>query len=298
MAVCRQGLRIFFQVCNRYPQSPWAFSPPLEGKGDGDEAEAELVPLLFDHKGGGRMIVPFRGIGGPPDGGSASTDHHAGDELGRGEIQLTEVTVGYGSDPILANVSLQVERGDFVCVEGPSGAGKTTLLRLLYGSLLPRSGSAVVDGVDLGNLRSRHVSRFRRRLGCVFQSYELLPHLTARQNVLLPLQLAQMTIDDPDARADQALEVVGLADKADSVPSELSGGQQQRVAIARAIAHEPSILLADEPTGNLDSASTEDVMRAFRAFHHEGGTVVMATHDETLRDRFAERVVRITPRAA
>src|SRR5437868_9382625 len=110
-----------------------------------------------------------------------------GQEVGRGEIRLSEVSVGYGDEAVLDRMSLEVERGEFLCVEGPSGAGKTTLLRLLYGSLPPLAGSAVVDGVDLTQLRQRHVSRFRRRLGCVFQSYELLPHLTARENVLLPL---------------------------------------------------------------------------------------------------------------
>jgi cell division transport system ATP-binding protein len=236
--------------------------------------------------------------GDAPFWGSAWEAERAGDEVGRGEIRLTGVSVGYGDDTVLESVSLEVERGEFVCVEGPSGAGKTTLLRLLYGSLPPRSGVAVVDGVDLAQLRARHVSRFRRRLGCVFQSYELLPHLTARENVLLPLQLAQMAIDEPGERAAEALDVVGLTDKADSLLPELSGGQQQRVAIARAIAHEPSILLADEPTGNLDPVCTADVMRAFEAYHEQGGTVIMATHDEALRDRYARRTVRIAPRAA
>jgi cell division transport system ATP-binding protein len=222
----------------------------------------------------------------------------AGHVHGRGKIELSDVSVGYGDDTVLESVSLQVERGEFVCVEGPSGAGKTTLLRLLYGSLPPRTGVATVDGVDLGSLRRRHMSRFRRRLGYVFQSYELLPHLTARQNVLLPLQLAQMAIDEPEERADQALDMVGLSDKTGSRPDELSGGQQQRVAIARAIAHEPSILLADEPTGNLDLASTTEVMRAFQAFHEEGGTVIVATHDESLRDTYARRVIRIHRRRA
>jgi cell division transport system ATP-binding protein len=225
-------------------------------------------------------------------------DERAEDTVGRGEIRLTEVSVGYGEDTVLERMSLEVERGEFLCVEGPSGAGKTTLLRLLYGSLPPLTGTAVVDGVDLAQLRPRHVSRFRRRLGCVFQSYELLPHLTARENVLLPLQLAQMAIDVPHERAADALEAVGLADKAGSLPGELSGGQQQRVAIARAIAHEPAILLADEPTGNLDPAATADVMAAFEVFHEHGGTVIMATHDETLRDLYARRVVRIVPKAA
>jgi ABC-type ATPase involved in cell division len=223
-------------------------------------------------------------------------DERAGVSAGRGEIRLTDVSVGYGDDTVLERVSLEVERGEFLCVEGPSGAGKTTLLRLLYGSLPPLDGTAVVDGVDLTQLRPRSMSRFRRRLGCVFQSYELLPHLTARENVLLPLQLAQMKIDVPGERASDALEAVGLADKAASLPLELSGGQQQRVAIARAIAHEPAILLADEPTGNLDAEATAEVMRAFELFHEQGGTVVMATHDESLHQ--GRRVVRITPRAA
>ncbi len=244
------------------------------------------------------MIVPPRALGDPAQGSAGNDIERFDDTPGRGEILLTDVTVGYGGETVLEDVSLEVGRGDFLCVEGPSGAGKTTLLRLLYGSLLPRSGLAVVDGVDLGQLRPRHVSRFRRRLGCVFQSYELLPHLTARENVLLPLQLAQMAIDQPEERADDALEMVGLTEKGHSLPPELSGGQQQRVAIARAIAHEPAILLADEPTGNLDPVATAEVMRAFRAFHEAGGTVIVATHDEALRDRYAERVVRITPRAA
>jgi cell division transport system ATP-binding protein len=245
------------------------------------------------------MIVPERSHGDPPYGGFAWEDEQrSDDEVGRGEIRLSEVSVGYGDDTVLDRVSLEVERGEFLCIEGPSGAGKTTLLRLLYGSLPPRAGVAVVDGVDLGQLRPRHVSRFRRRLGCVFQSYELLPHLTALENVLLPLQLAQMAIDGPGERAVEALDSVGLSDKAVSLPQELSGGQQQRVAIARAIAHEPAILLADEPTGNLDPLATAEVMRAFAAFHDSGGTVIMATHDELLRDRYARRVVRIIPRAA
>ena len=245
------------------------------------------------------MIVPERAHGDPPYGGSAWDEEERADgDVGRGEIKLSEVSVGYGDDTVLERLSLEVDRGEFLCVEGPSGAGKTTLLRLLYGSLPPRTGVAVVDGVDLGQLRPRQVSRFRRRLGCVFQSYELLPHLTAWENVLLPLQLSKMEIDGPGERPGDALDAVGLADKAESLPQELSGGQQQRVAIARAIAHEPAILLADEPTGNLDPVATAEVMRAFEAFHDGGGTVIMATHDEALRDRYARRVVRIAPRAA
>jgi cell division transport system ATP-binding protein len=217
---------------------------------------------------------------------------------GRGEIRLTGVATGYGTEAVLEDVSIDVPRGDFVCIEGPSGSGKTTLLRLLYGSLRPLRGLAIVDGVDLGELRRRHVGRFRRRLGCVFQSYELLGHLTALENVALPLQLAHVDVVDPNQRAADALDRVGLRDRAGSMPDELSGGQQQRVAIARAIAHEPAILLADEPTGNLDTESTDEVMAAFEAFHQRGGTVIMATHDERLRDRHAQRILRILPSVA
>ena len=217
---------------------------------------------------------------------------------GLGEVRLADVSVGYGEAPVLQDMTLEIARGEFVCVEGPSGVGKTTLLNLLYGSLRPWCGQAQVDGVDLCKLRNRHVARFRRQLGCVFQSYELLPHLTALENVLLPLQLAHLNLGQPNERALDALEVVGLSDKAASLPRELSGGQQQRVAIARGIAHEPRILLADEPTGNLDTESTDDVMRAFEAYHEQGGTVVLATHDERLRDRHARKIVRIVPRAA
>ncbi len=217
---------------------------------------------------------------------------------GHGEIQLAGAVVGYGDDVVIDGACLKVDRGELVCVIGPSGAGKTTLMRLLYGSLRVRRGVAVVDGVDLCRLRRRHVSRFRRRLGCVFQSYELLPYLTALENVLLPLQLAHMAIDHPLERAAEALDLVGLGGRADRRPQELSGGQQQRVAIARAIAHQPSILLADEPTGNLDLDCTADVLRAFEAYHERGGTVLIATHDQALRARYARRLVRIRGRAA
>jgi ABC-type ATPase involved in cell division len=230
------------------------------------------------------MIVPTRGQGAPSDGEPA--------------IKLAGVSAGYGDETVLEDLSLEVPHGEFVIVEGPSGVGKTTLMKLLYGTIQPSSGLAVVDGVDLARLKDRQVPAYRRRLGCVFQSYELLDSLTALENVVLPLRLAHLRIPAARDRAAEALDRVGLADKLQAPATQLSGGEQQRVAIARAIAHEPRILLADEPTGNLDSAATAGVMDAFEAFHERGGTVVMATHDEALRDRHAGRVLRVAPRAA
>jgi cell division transport system ATP-binding protein len=213
-------------------------------------------------------------------------------------IKLADVSAGYGDTTILQDVSLEVERGEFLVIEGASGAGKTTLLRLLYGTVRPRSGVAVVDGVDLTRLRDRQVPGYRRRLGFVFQNYELLPQLTALENVALPLQLAHGDIPAPRRQAAEVLERIGLADSLGARPQELSGGEQQRVAIARAIAHEPRILLADEPTGNLDRVATDGVMDAFEDYHGRGGTVVVATHDEGLRDRHARRVLRVEAVAA
>jgi ABC-type ATPase involved in cell division len=243
-------------------------------------------------------MVPDWSAEGSPRWGVARETSRVQHESRRGAIALRAVSAGYSGDPIIDDLTLDVHEGEFVFVEGPSGVGKTTLLRLLYGTLRPQRGTAIVDGVNLGRLRRGQVARYRRRLGCVFQSYELLPHLTALENVQLPLELAQVNIASPRELALDALEMVGLDDKAGARPAELSGGQQQRVAIARAIAHEPRILLADEPTGNLDPDSTDSVMAAFSMFHQQGGTVVMATHDEVLRERHAWRVVRMQPRAA
>jgi cell division transport system ATP-binding protein len=213
-----------------------------------------------------------------------------------GSIQLMDITAGYGTRPVFSRLDLQVNPGEFVYVVGPSGAGKTTLLRLVFGTLRPQQGHVMVDGLAVHRLRRRQLARVRRQVGHVFQTYELLPYLTALENVLLPLQLAHPKIRNPKAYALDAMEMVGLEDRLGQRPAELSVGEQQRAAVARAIAPQPRILLADEPTGNLDSHNSADIVELFKELNQMGSTVVMATHDEVVLSRYPARAVRLHPR--
>lgn len=212
-----------------------------------------------------------------------------------GSIQLRNVTAGYGGAPVLTAFDLHINPGEFVYIVGPSGAGKTTLLKVLFGVVRPESGWVLVDGIAVHRLQGWQTDTIRRRVGCVFQAYELLPHLTALENVLLPLQLAHARVRHARAYATEALELVGLKDKLHEFPGSLSGGQQQRVAVARAIAHQPRVLLADEPTGNVDSGSSAEIMELFGQLNEMGSTVVMATHDEFVLSNYAAREIRLLP---
>jgi putative ABC transport system ATP-binding protein len=190
----------------------------------------------------------------------------------------------------LADVSLEVAAGEFVSVMGPSGSGKTTLLSLAGGLDAPTGGSVLFEGVDLARLSPAEVARLRRRrIGFVYQQFNLIEALTAAENVSLPLELDGVG-RAARPRAVAALELVGMADLADRFPDELSGGEQQRVAIARAIVGERSLLLADEPTGALDSATGERVLRLLREHCERGGTAVLVTHDARYA-AWADRVV-------
>ena len=193
----------------------------------------------------------------------------------------------------LRGVSLAIERGDFVAVMGASGSGKSTLMNIVGCLDVPTRGRYLLDGIDVAELQERELAAVRnRKIGFVFQSFNLLPRTTALQNVELPLVYAGVRARQRRERSLEALRMVGLADRTDHLPSELSGGQQQRVAVARAIISDPAIVLADEPTGNLDSASTHDVLSVFDDLNDQGRTVVVITHEEEVAAH-ARRVIRL-----
>ena len=181
----------------------------------------------------------------------------------------------------LRGVSLNVARGEMVAIMGPSGCGKSTLLNIIGGLDRPSEGSVTVDGIHLGVLDDNTLSRLRReKIGFIFQFFNLLPTLTAQENVALPLHLARIRRNETAVRSSQLLKTVGLEDRFDHLPDELSGGQQQRVAMARALALQPSVILADEPTGNLDSKTGQEVLLLLKRLQEQFGvTVVMVTHD-------------------
>ena len=208
---------------------------------------------------------------------------------------LTKTFTGKGEDVTpLEDLDLEVRAGEFVALMGPSGSGKTTLLHLLAGIDRPTKGSVHVDDVEVSKLSDRALARWRNRhVGFVFQQYNLVPVLTAKENVELPLLLLKMSREERERKVRVALEAVDIADRADHLPRELSGGQQQRVAVARAIVAGPTLLLADEPTGNLDEKSAYGVLALLKALHGKfGQTLVMVTHDPRAA-RTAQRVIHL-----
>jgi putative ABC transport system ATP-binding protein len=213
-------------------------------------------------------------------------------------IELHDVTKTYRGRAAdvraVAGVSLAIAAGEFVAVTGPSGSGKSTLLHLIGGLDVPTSGRVVVDGAALAQMSDDELTRFRRRkVGFVFQAFNLLPTYSAEENVALPLELAGVAARDVRERVERALERVGVAHRRRHRPDELSGGELQRVAIARALVVEPAVLLADEPTGNLDSEAGTRVLDALAAANADAGcTVVLVTHDQQAAAR-AQRIVRI-----
>jgi len=192
----------------------------------------------------------------------------------------------------LKNVDLSIEKGEFVSIMGPSGSGKSTLMNII--GCLDRStyGSYELDGVNISELEDTELAKIRnKKIGFVFQSFNLLPRITALQNVELPMIYAGVGKKERRARALEALEKVGLEDRKDHKPNELSGGQKQRVAIARALVNNPAIILADEPTGNLDTASGEDIMAVFQSLNREGVTMILVTHEPDIAEH-TKRIVK------
>ncbi len=213
-------------------------------------------------------------------------------------ILLREVTKTYELGQIrvraLWRVSLRIDRGDFVAIMGSSGSGKSTLMSILGCLDLPTSGSYRIDGLDVHSLDEDDLSDLRsRKIGFIFQSFNLVSRTSAIANVELPLAYAGVERRARRRRAEAALAAVGLSDRAEHRPSELSGGQQQRVAVARAVVTNPTLILADEPTGNLDSRSTEDVLRIFSSLNEQGRTVVLITHEPHVAEQ-AKRVIGLS----
>jgi putative ABC transport system ATP-binding protein len=212
-------------------------------------------------------------------------------------IDVREVTKTYRLGTVavraLRGVSLQIHGGDYVAIMGSSGSGKSTLMNILGCLDLPTHGVYRLDGIDVRHLDQVELADVRnRKLGFVFQSYNLIPRVSALANVELPLAYAGMARTERRWRALHALEQVGIADRADHQPSELSGGEQQRVAVARAIVTHPALILADEPTGNLDTVSTEDIMRVFDRLNEMGRTVVLITHEPEVAEH-AKRLISL-----
>ena len=209
-------------------------------------------------------------------------------------IELKNVSKVYDNGSIaLDHVSLHIGKGEFVFVVGASGAGKSTLIKLLSYEELPSRGSVFVNGIEVNKLAKNRVPYLRRKMGIAFQDFRLLPNKTAQENVAFAMEVIEAPRRLIRRRVRDVLDLVGLVGKADALPKNLSGGEQQRVAIARAIVNRPLLLIADEPTGNLDPETSRDIMEVFKKINHMGTTVLMVTHDKTLVDMMNKRVIEI-----
>jgi cell division transport system ATP-binding protein len=208
-------------------------------------------------------------------------------------IHFSHVYKIYGQTPALRDINLKIEKGDFVFVTGPSGAGKSTLFRLISAFEKTSSGSLNVAGYNMDTIANSRVPFLRRQIGVVFQDFRLLKDRSVFENVALPLQILGEKPAFISRRVHEVLETVGLRYKSDDLPSTLSGGEQQRVAIARAIVHRPEILIADEPTGNLDHELSVQIMKVLESVNAQGTTVFVATHDRKIVEQFHHRVIKI-----
>lgn len=209
-------------------------------------------------------------------------------------LKMTDVSKVYpGGSVALQKVNIHIEPGEFVFVVGPSGAGKSTFIKMLFREVLPTTGSIFVNGVDILSLTPKEIPYMRRQLGIIFQDYRLLPDRTVYENVAFAMEVIETPRRKIKRRVLNVLDLVGLRHRADAYPNELSGGEQQRIAIARAIVNDPIMVIADEPTGNLDPETSWDIMEIFKEINAEGTTIVMATHDKEIVDAMGKRVIAI-----
>jgi len=210
-------------------------------------------------------------------------------------IQLHNVSLAYQKDATALNdITLRIERGEFVFLTGASGAGKTTLLRLLYGALSPTRGQVLIDGQNISRMSRSQIPLLRRSMGVVFQDFKLLPNRTVFENVAITLEVLGWGRGDISKKVMHILKQMGMETKYALIPQRLSGGEQQRVALARALVNDPKVLLADEPTGNLDEANKNQIMNIFKEANIRGTTVVVATHDRRLIDNSHKRLVTLS----
>lgn len=209
-------------------------------------------------------------------------------------LEMIDVSKIYpGGSVALQDINVRIEQGEFVFIVGPSGAGKSTFFKMLFREVLPSSGKVIVNGHDLVKMTDKEIPYFRRQLGIVFQDYRLLPDRTVYDNVAFAMQVIETPYRKIKRRVNDVLDLVGLRKRAHAYPTELSGGEQQRIAIARAIVNDPILLIADEPTGNLDPETSWEIMDIFREVNKSGTTIVMATHDRKIVDEMEKRVIAI-----
>lgn len=209
-------------------------------------------------------------------------------------IQVYNVSMSYKKDiEVLHEINFDVKKGEFVFLVGTSGAGKTTILRLLYRELTPTSGHIIIAGKNLSQISRAQIPYLRRRMGVIFQDFKLLPNKTVQENIALAMKVTGAKRPQIRQQADQLLHQMSLVHRKDALPEDISGGEQQRVAIARAMANDPVVLLADEPTGNLDPKLSLEIMHLFESFNFRGTTVMVATHDLSLVQQLGKRVIRI-----
>lgn len=223
---------------------------------------------------------------------NSETQQHVSNTAAKVQLQSVTKTYANGSHALL-NANLEVKKGEFLFITGPSGSGKSTLLKLLYGQELPTQGEVIVDECNVAGLKGDRLSLLRRRIGIVFQDYKLISQRTVAENVTFVLQAQGYTRKEILRRLEPTLKLVGLLKKADCFPDQLSGGEQQRVSIARAIVSTPPLLLADEPTGNLDPDNSWQVIQILQKLNSFGATVIVTTHDEQLVRRCNYPVVQV-----
>lgn len=208
-------------------------------------------------------------------------------------IRFDDVSKSYGSVDVLKDVSFDIGKGEFVFITGASGAGKTTILKLILGETLPSKGKVVVDGVNTSNLNDKKTPQFRQKIGTVFQDFKVLPDRTVYENVAVALSVIGLPEAEWEERVKHVLKLVGLSPRINFFPSQLSGGELQRVSLARALSVNPKIILADEPTGNLDWDTSDTLMQLLEKVNEEGKTIVMATHNMEIVKKYGKRIIHL-----